>query len=744
MIRLLVVAVDPETRHLPTALPSDLKSAVLRSWHGLSAASREAAQVMAIGGRPMTSEELDTVLRHAGREPDTAALLGEAASEGITECDLEASRWWFHHPLIPECLKQQLEGGQRKYWHTVFASYGEREADEKSLDDFVALTALAHHHDVAGHATDAYAWTLRAAAAVGEAGGTKEMLHLLQRALVLQQDLGKAGTEREELLKRLRSEAEATGSWEEELEAVEALLAQIDDKEHPLDASALIMRRAQLRFATGREFGHGSPRFRAVRLAGVDKTSWQYAMALTEIAWAGMFEKEGETTGLATDALGIARRAGDPRALSFALTASALGATQAGDIPAALAMANEGLGAATQARDFYAMVNAIYGQANATETWTSQLVAEILHAGRNTISAMRGPHVYIAKIAADEAMSYLAIGRWKECALALRVALGSNPGVVGDGGVRLTAARLAIWQGRQSEAEAHFARAEDLYADSAGINNLEFDAIRAEMFLAAGNPEAAYYAAMNSVYCTLNTPLMREWLLPLAARSLADRIDAARDDGLPIADLLALIDDLLLRSEGMLQPDELDSPFYALQLKAFSLLFQAEIDRARSTAGNGELWALAADAFEISTLRWEETYCCWRAVEALLLRSRSKRGLASTLLLRGLELAEELQAIPLQASLRELAERARITTHVPGIEEPAEETIEVPGLTVREKEILVHVVAGRTYAQIARSLVISEKTVSSHISNMLRKTGTANRLDLARFATRPLHRGGQR
>ncbi|UIK90322.1 response regulator transcription factor [Arthrobacter polaris] len=62
---------------------------------------------------------------------------------------------------------------------------------------------------------------------------------------------------------------------------------------------------------------------------------------------------------------------------------------------------------------------------------------------------------------------------------------------------------------------------------------------------------------------------------------------------------------------------------------------------------------------------------------------------------------------------------------------------ELPGLTQREREILHYVIAGRTYSEIARDLVISEKTVSSHISNLLRKTGAANRVDLSRLATQP-------
>ena len=48
----------------------------------------------------------------------------------------------------------------------------------------------------------------------------------------------------------------------------------------------------------------------------------------------------------------------------------------------------------------------------------------------------------------------------------------------------------------------------------------------------------------------------------------------------------------------------------------------------------------------------------------------------------------------------------------------------MPGLTEREHEILGHVLAGRTYQEIARSLVISEKTVSAHVSHMLAKTVT--------------------
>ena len=56
--------------------------------------------------------------------------------------------------------------------------------------------------------------------------------------------------------------------------------------------------------------------------------------------------------------------------------------------------------------------------------------------------------------------------------------------------------------------------------------------------------------------------------------------------------------------------------------------------------------------------------------------------------------------------------------------------------------MLAHIVAGRTYGEIARALVLSEKTVSSHVSHLLSKTGCTNRVDLARWATRTRPAGG--
>jgi DNA-binding NarL/FixJ family response regulator len=57
-------------------------------------------------------------------------------------------------------------------------------------------------------------------------------------------------------------------------------------------------------------------------------------------------------------------------------------------------------------------------------------------------------------------------------------------------------------------------------------------------------------------------------------------------------------------------------------------------------------------------------------------------------------------------------------------------------LTEREREVLVQIAHGRSNREIARVLVVSEKTVKTHVSNLFIKLGVQDRTQAALYAVR--------
>jgi DNA-binding NarL/FixJ family response regulator len=57
-------------------------------------------------------------------------------------------------------------------------------------------------------------------------------------------------------------------------------------------------------------------------------------------------------------------------------------------------------------------------------------------------------------------------------------------------------------------------------------------------------------------------------------------------------------------------------------------------------------------------------------------------------------------------------------------------------LTPREREVAMELAAGRTNAQIAYRLHLSERTVEKHVSNLLSKLGLSTRAEVVRLMAR--------
>ena len=402
------------------------------------------------------------------------------------------------------------------------------------------------------------------------------------------------------------------------------------------------------------------------------------------------------------------------------------------DRPGGPALAARGVQGAAEARDWWGFVHASLWEANTTASNADKAWPRVIRARREQLAALGGPHPYLAWLSIDEADALVRCGQWRRATELLRVALGSDPGTSGDIKARLVAAQLAVAQGRQHEAEDHLARADELSADTTAFLAWQFDAVRTLVRTGAGDARGAYAAAMTGLLSPGVPPTMCEWLCPLAARALADLVTDAKEHGQDPGEHLVLVDDLVGRFPHVVPDGSMANPEYRRQVDAFDALYAAEVARARGDRDEVSLWRRAADALD-EAQPWDAAYAAFRAGESLLLHPGGSHADAPALLRRAATLAAALEAEPVLRDVTALAAAARIS--LAGIEAAPENALDaLPGLTNREREIVTYIAAGRTYGEIARALFLSEKTVSSHVSNILRKTGCANRVDLARRA----------
>jgi DNA-binding NarL/FixJ family response regulator len=144
--------------------------------------------------------------------------------------------------------------------------------------------------------------------------------------------------------------------------------------------------------------------------------------------------------------------------------------------------------------------------------------------------------------------------------------------------------------------------------------------------------------------------------------------------------------------------------------------------------GDVQLWEAAVDAAA-------ESY-----VPALA-RLQASYGLAHALVVAGdrARAAEHLERLRSDADaigaglIRDWADRLEASA---GLASAAVPRGDDTTLTAREEQVLELVAEGLSNGQIAERLFISRKTVSVHVSAILRKTGAASRTEAVRLAAR--------
>ena len=209
---------------------------------------------------------------------------------------------------------------------------------------------------------------------------------------------------------------------------------------------------------------------------------------------------------------------------------------------------------------------------------------------------------------------------------------------------------------------------------------------------------------------------------------------------------------------------------------AHDLAERLAFDRAEAEIGglagtpDASKWLRLAEEAGAHEMRYHELYAHWRAAEAHLAgvagRSSAARRAAAAELALARSLAEGLAAAPLLADIEALVAQARLDFGPFDMTAASarsgsgaadrngghrhdddhgdlghrhDDDHDGLGLTSRELEVLRLVADGRSNAQIGRTLFISTKTASVHVSNILRKLEVTNRVEAGTVARHQWH-----
>jgi DNA-binding CsgD family transcriptional regulator len=295
---------------------------------------------------------------------------------------------------------------------------------------------------------------------------------------------------------------------------------------------------------------------------------------------------------------------------------------------------------------------------------------------------------WAAFLAGNAAESMITLGRLDEAQALVDETLARDVSEMATCHLTLLSAELALERGDHEACEAALATTREL---GLALRSAEFTGtaarVAAELAIARGR-------------------------LDEARAAVAEGLARPDDDGRIVAGLV--VAGLAAGGEAQGLLDRLDElgPAAALPLT------RALIATARAEAApDPDVWRETAEAWEALPCPYRAGWARLREAEALL--AAGDRAAAAVPLRAAADTARSIGALGLLTEAERLAGRTRI------------DVADGSGLTPREREVLVHLAAGRTNRQIAEALYISPRTAGVHVSNILAKLGATTRGEAA-------------
>jgi DNA-binding CsgD family transcriptional regulator len=706
-------------------VPDSLADLLLQVVRRLPEDTQEVLRVASAGSGVTGDRLLAEVAGLAGGEFVAALRPAVAANVLVTNGD----GYSFRHALIQEAVHLDLLPGEHAAVHTRFARA--IEADPTLVPPGRAELEKAHHWYSAHNTTGALAASWRASVQASNAVAHAERLMLLDRVLELWEQVPDApteiGTDHVQVLEEAASAAADAGEYHRGLAFTELALSQLDEAAEPVRVALLLRRRFSFRQELGRTPAEDDLEH-ALDLVPESLSRSARAELLLSAGHCGIDADEPRYRAWASDALRLARELGNRDAEAQALAHMAFieaGRSQAATADSdAFQLLSQAHKIARQATAYHPAVKMVIGETHllcgAGDYQRAVQAARqgIADAERHGLARTGG-----AFLAINLAEPLWYLGQWDEAVRVATRALDLAPPPRTRVWLWLVNGAIALARGDVAAAASR-AKACRAVLDTRGYDeqdDLPLAVLDIDVALAAGGPAAAVAVAtavLQQHDVSISSP---RYAWPLLVSAVTAATQAGGEEAAALLDRLRVCAEKLdafgpvqgawRLSYAMLDPDS------ALDL-------ETALDP--DTANGGRL--AVADA---AVAAWEAVGQPYQAAIALTYAARialaEQGGRAEQAgragderLRRAAAIAERLAAGPLAAQI------AGLTTRSGGGSDAND-----PGLTSRELEVLRLVAAGQSNREIAGALVISPKTASVHVSNILAKLGATSRTEAA-------------
>ncbi len=719
--------------------------------------------VARLAGLPNETQRLLRAASAAGRRVDEALLavvlgvpaqsvadaLRPAVAQGILvdadRVDGSPGGYSFRHALLAEVADGELLQGERDRLHAAFGGELERRGEIGGVP--VTPAELAYHWVAARDQARAVPALVAAGAAAERVYAFAEARPHYDRALELWDHQAttpeRPAMDRAGVMQRAAECAVLTGAYGRAVELGRAAIAAAEmgggteGLPDPNRIGALHDRLRWFLWEAGDRAAAQAAVDEALRLIPAEPPTASRTRVLAQAAGLRLFG--GDPNAAATLAREAIRMAQAASAVSEeALALGILGWCEAvtGDVDRGIATYRRGMSIAERLGGVegialgHANLAALLDRIGRTEA-----SLEAAREGFAVAQRLGVPRTYGGVLLGHVAKALFDLGRWDEAAAAADEGLELDPVGRSAMWLHLNRARVDTNQGRFDAAAEHLRQAGDIDAGS-GVNRpyrVALLAAKAELAAWQGrlpDVRAAVGEALASLEQDAPLDPALGWLAWHALRAEADSAEAAkaRQDLVALRDIEGHVRPLAERVRGL--GDRVSST--DARRAALVGLCRGELDRIGGRSDPSELRRTA--------MAWDElhrpapaAYARFRSAEAIL-GSKGDRSQAAAALREAHIGATRLGAEPLRREIERLARHARID--LTGATTDVAASSDAIGLTVREREVIRLVAAGRTNQQIADALFITRKTASVHVSNILGKLGVANRVEAAAVAHR--------